>query len=114
MTIKILLSVSEFKKCGVAGISHFYSSVSSLHYVKQVDNESCVSDLSLEQNTFDYSEVFSREDLLLGHKNAYDFSKNSQCISAKVAGQKELCKQFSFNEIFNHSNHTYILNVDAP
>ena len=57
MTIRILLSISEFKDCSIAGILQLHSSVSSLCYVKQIGSYIC--DPTLEQ-TSGYPEVFSQ------------------------------------------------------
>ena len=58
MITKMLLLVSRFKDYSFAGITHPYVSVSSLFYVKLIENGSYICDLTLEQITFDYYEVF--------------------------------------------------------
>ena len=77
MTTRMLLLASRFKNYCVAGTTHLYTSVSSLYYVKQNDNESYIRDLTLEQITFDCSEVFNKTKFSVGNESVYNFPNES-------------------------------------
>ena len=77
MTTKMLLLVSRFKNYSVAGTTYPYTSVSSQNYMQQIDNESYICFVTLEQNTFDCYEVLSEKKFSMGHRTVYNVSEGN-------------------------------------
>ena len=115
MITRIFLLVSEFKNYGIAGIAHSYNSVSSLYYVKQIDNGSYVCDLAPIQCMFDCSEVFRKNNFPGGNKGVYDPpNKSFQNSYVNVNHYNDLLLEFSAsNARFCQNKYNHILNVEA-
>ena len=85
-------------------------------YVKQIDNESYVCDLTPIQSMFDCSEVFRKNHFSGGNKGVYDPPNESfQNSYVDVNHYNDLLLEFSAcTARFCQNKYNHILNVDAP